>query len=157
VLFEDGAAMLGLLVALVGIALAQVTGNPVFDGIASAVIGLILAATAIWLAYETQSLLIGESAASWIVESIRTVLRENEQIETVNEVATLHMGPEFILVTISVDFASDLNSDDIESSVMQLTQRIKTIDSSVKRVFIEAEHRRDHRREMTESLRDSNA
>jgi cation diffusion facilitator family transporter len=157
VLFEDGAAMLGLLVALVGIALAQVTGNPVFDGIASAVIGLILGATAIWLAYETQSLLIGESAAGWIVESIRTVLRENEQIETVNEVATLHMGPEFILVTISVDVAADLSSDDIESSVTQLTQRIKAIDPAVKRVFIEAEHRRDHRREMTESLRDSNA
>jgi divalent metal cation (Fe/Co/Zn/Cd) transporter len=131
--------------------------DPVFDGIASAVIGLILGATAIWLAYETQSLLIGESAAGWIVESIRTVLRENEQIETVNEVATLHMGPEFILVTISVDVAADLSSDDIESSVTQLTQRIKAIDPAVKRVFIEAEHRRDHRREMTESLRDSNA
>ena len=71
VLFEDGAAMLGLLVALGGIALAELTGNPVFDGAASVVIGLILAGTGAWLAYETQALLIGESASAWIVDDIR--------------------------------------------------------------------------------------
>ena len=70
VLFEDGAAMLGLLVALVGIFLADRTGNLVYDGAASMIIGLILAATAVWLAYETQSLLIGESAAEWLVEKV---------------------------------------------------------------------------------------
>ncbi len=152
VLFEDGAAMLGLLVALVGIALADYTGNTIFDGIASIIIGLVLGLTAVWLAYETQSLLIGESAANWIDADIRRVLEGHDGVTTINEVATLHMGPNFILVTISVDFATDMTADDVEGKVAELTQAIKRIDESVKRVFIEAEKPTDHRREVTESL-----
>jgi cation diffusion facilitator family transporter len=152
VLFEDGAAMLGLLVAAAGITLAETTGNPVFDGAASVVIGLILAGTAAWLAYETQGLLIGESAATWISADIRSVLDEAKSVKTINEVATLHMGPEFILVTVSVDFATDLSADEVESCVAQLTQEIKAIDPSVRRVFIEAERRADHWREMKQSI-----
>ena len=144
VLFEDGAAMLGLLVALAGIALAQVTGNPVFDGLASMGIGLILAGTAFWLAYETKSLLIGEAASSWLVEDIRDLLGAQSDIKTVNEVATLHMGPDFVLAAISVDFADDMSADDLENRVTELTGLIKQIDPSVRRVFIEAERRIDH-------------
>ncbi len=152
VLFEDGAAMLGLLVALVGIYLADQTGNLVYDGAASMVIGLILAATAVWLAYETQSLLIGESAAEWIREAVDAAIGNSAGIVTVNEVATLHMGPNFILVTISVDFASAMSSDDVESCVAGLTREIKAIDPSVRRVFVEAEKFFDHRREIADSL-----
>jgi len=143
-LFEDGAAMLGLLVALAGIALAQVTGNPVFDGLASMGIGLILAGTAFWLAYETKSLLIGEAASSWLVEDIRDLLGAQSDIKTVNEVATLHMGPDFVLAAISVDFADDMSADDLENRVTELTGLIKQIDPSLRRVFIEAERRIDH-------------
>ena len=71
VLFEDSAAMLGLLVALIGVWLGEVTGNPVFDGIASIIIGLILGATAGWLAYETKSLLIGERANPEVADKIK--------------------------------------------------------------------------------------
>jgi len=152
VLFEDGAAMLGLLVALGGIFLADQTGNLVYDGAASMMIGLILAATAIWLAYETQSLLIGESAADWLVAEVNATIANTVGIETVNEVATLHMGPNFILVTISVDFASTMNSDDVESCVARLTREIKAIDPTIRRVFIEAEKLSDHRREIDESV-----
>lgn len=144
VLFEDGAAMLGLLVALAGIALAQATGNPVFDGLASMVIGLILAGTAFWLAYETKSLLIGEAASSWLVEDVRDLLGAQSDIKTVNEVATLHMGPDFVLAAISVDFADGMSADDLENRVTELTGLIKQIDPSVRRVFIEAERRIDH-------------
>ena len=153
VLFEDGAAMLGLLAALAGIALTQITGNPVFDGIASMVIGCILAVAAIWLAYETQSLLIGESAASWIVERIREVLRGRPDIEHVNEIATLHMGPEFVLATISIEVASDVSAESVEECVAALTGEIKAIDPSLRRVFIEVERRSDHEREIADSLR----
>jgi cation diffusion facilitator family transporter len=152
VLFEDGAAMLGLLAAMAGVTLAEATGNPVFDGAASVVIGLILAGTAIWLAYETQGLLIGESAAAWIVARIRRVLHEDATVKTINEVATLHMGPEFVLVTASVDFATDLSANEVESCVARLTREIKAIDPSIRRVFIEAERREDHRREMNQPI-----
>ncbi|MCU7808689.1 MAG: cation diffusion facilitator family transporter, partial [Candidatus Thiodiazotropha sp. (ex Semelilucina semeliformis)] len=70
VLFEDSAAMLGLMVAFAGVALTQLTGNLLFDGLASVIIGLILVGTAIWLAYETKGLLIGESANRSVVEGV---------------------------------------------------------------------------------------
>jgi cation diffusion facilitator family transporter len=153
VLFEDGAAMLGLLAALAGIVLTQVTGNPVFDGAASMVIGCILGVTAAWLAYETQSLLIGESAATWIVERIREVLRGTPGIDHVNEIATLHMGPNFVLATISIECAAGTSADQVEELVAALTREVKAIDASLRRVFIEVERRTDHEREMADSLR----
>jgi divalent metal cation (Fe/Co/Zn/Cd) transporter len=141
VVFEDSAAMLGLLVALIGLILSQVTGNFVFDGIASVVIGLILAGTAIWMAIETKSLLIGESATLPIREGINELVDEIDEIEIVNEALTMHMGPEFILVNISADFASGISSDDVESSIAVLEIRIKERFPMVKKVFIEAESR----------------
>lgn len=141
VVFEDSAAMLGLFVALLGVVLAQVTGNFVFDGIASVMIGIILAFTAIWMAIETKSLLIGESANLPIRNGIKELVDEIDEIETVNETLTMHMGPEFILVNISADFASGISSDQVENSIALLEIRIKERFPDVKKVFIEAESR----------------
>ena len=142
VLFEDTAAVLGLLVAFVGIWLGQFTGIPYFDGIATVIIGLILGATAVWLAYETKGLLIGESANQEVVQSIRQLAGRLAEVEHVNEVLTMHMGPEFILVNLSVDFKDGVSSEKVESTVANLDQAIKNADSRVKRIFIEAEARR---------------
>ncbi|MEE9351272.1 MAG: cation diffusion facilitator family transporter [Thiotrichaceae bacterium] len=141
VVFEDSAAMLGLFVALIGLILSQVTGNFIFDGVASVIIGLILAGTAIWMAIETKSLLIGESATLPIREGINELVDEIDEIEIVNEALTMHMGPEFILVNISADFASGITSDDVERSIAILEIRIKERFPMVKKVFIEAESR----------------
>jgi cation diffusion facilitator family transporter len=145
VLFEDSAAMLGLVVAFVGVWLGEVTGNPIFDGIASIIIGLILGGTAAWLAYETKSLLIGERADREVVDGIRRIARAHREVRHVNEVLTMHMGPEYILVNISVDFADNLRADDIEESVAHIDHHIKTTFPNVKRIFIEAEPRRGWR------------
>lgn len=72
VLFEDSAALLGLVIAAAGIALGQATGRPDFDGAASVLIGVVLAVTAAWLAYKTKGLLIGESARAEVVADIRS-------------------------------------------------------------------------------------
>lgn len=141
VLFEDAAAMAGLLIALVGIALGQITGNPAFDGIASILIGVILGGTAIWLAYETKSLLIGESADPEIVKTIRRYCMELSPVEAVNEVLTTHMGPEFILVNVSVDMADKATAVEIEKAIAVFDQRIKSTFPAIKRVFVEAEAR----------------
>jgi cation diffusion facilitator family transporter len=146
VVFEDSAALLGLLVALIGLVLYQLTGNPVYDALASIGIGVVLILTALVLAMESKSLLIGESADPKIVADIRATLNTDERILTVNEVATLHMGPEFIVVTISVDFIDALSARTVEKAVTQLTRSIKAVDPRVKRVFIEAERQQDHRR-----------
>ena len=141
VLFEDTAALLGLLVALVGIFLAQVTGIAIFDGIASMIIGVILALTALWMAIETKGLLIGESANQPVIDGIHHMIDGIDEIECANEVLTMHMGPDYILVNISADFKSGISSDDVERSVAILDKNIKSEFSSVKRVFIEAESR----------------
>src|SRR5213078_1859190 len=108
VLFEDSAAIAGLVVAFVGIALYQLTGNPVYDAAASIVIGLILGGTAMWLAFETKGLLIGESANREVVAEIRRLAERYPEVQKVNEVLTMHMGPEYILANISLEIACDV-------------------------------------------------
>ena len=150
VLFEDTAAMLGLLVAFAGVALTQMTGQTYFDGTASIIIGFILIGTAIWLAYETKGLLIGESANRPIIEGIREILRSNTLVEHVNEVLTIHMGPDFILANLSVDFRDQVTADEIESVIAEMDQEIKKQYPQIKRIFIEAE-KRGKQREKTRS------
>jgi cation diffusion facilitator family transporter len=139
VLFEDSAAMLGLLVAMLGIWLAQVTGNAIFDGVASIIIGLILGGTAIWLAIETKGLLIGEGANKEIVASIRQLAESVDGVENVNELLTMHMGPDFILVNISVRFRREQLTSELEVLIQNLDAEIKAEHPTVKRVFVEAE------------------
>lgn len=138
VLFEDSAAMAGLLVALLGVYLTASTGNAVYDGIASVVIGTILALTAVWLAVETKGLLIGESALPEVRAAINDILAENGAVDKVNEVLTMHMGPEFILVNVSVDFNDRLAANDVEQTVSYLVKRLKAHNPLIKRVFVEA-------------------
>jgi len=142
VLFEDTAAMLGLMVAFAGIALADMTGILYFDGAASVIIGLILLGTAIWLAYETKGLLIGESANASVVRGIRNILKGYRQIEHINEVLTMHMGPDFVLANISVDFRDNETASSVESVIAEIDNTIKTQYPQIKRIFIEAEARK---------------
>jgi cation diffusion facilitator family transporter len=142
VLFEDSAALIGLVVAFLGILLGQVTGIVYFDGAASIIIGLILAGTATWLAYETKGLLIGESANESIVRGIRQLASDYNDVLHVNEVLTLHMGPDFILVNISLEFMDESTADEIEITVEKLDKEIKKNYLQVKRIFVEAEARK---------------
>lgn len=142
VLFEDSAALLGIVVAFFGVLLSHLTGIEEFDGIASIIIGLILGGTAVWLAYETKGLLIGESANEKVVNGIREIVAAAEGVDHVNEVLTMHMGPDFILVNISIDFRDDIPAGELEVVIAKLDRQIKQSFANVKRVFVEAEARR---------------
>ena len=139
VLLEDAAALLGLMVAMLGIAISQLTGNYVFDGIASVGIGIILAFVAALLAYETKGLLIGESASDEVVNGIREMVVGFTSVERVNEVLTMHMGPDYILVNLSVEFNDEIYTEQMESVIAHIDKNIKQSFVNVKRVFIEAE------------------
>jgi cation diffusion facilitator family transporter len=139
VLFEDSAAMLGLLVAAIGIWLSASMGWPMADAIASIVIGSILVLTASFLAYEGKGLLIGEGAHPDQVEKIRTIVEANPGILGINELLTLHSGPEDILLTVSVDFRDNLGSRDVEETISALELEIKEAVPAVSRIFIEAQ------------------
>jgi cation diffusion facilitator family transporter len=139
VLMEDSAAILGLVVAFVGILLSDISGNPAYDAAAAVVIGLMLAGTAILLASETKSLLIGESANKEVVQGIREIARACQEIKQVNEVLTMHMGPDFILVNISVDFVDPILATAVEVTVARLDKAIKCAYPLVQRIFVEVE------------------
>ncbi len=139
VLFEDSAAMIGLVVAAVGLVLNQILDMPIFDGLASIGIGIILGLTAIMLAIRTKSLLIGESADPALVADVRQRAGAIDAVVAVNEVLTLHMGPHDVLLTISLDFHDDLTAGDMERAIEQLTRDIRSAHDDIKRVFVEAE------------------
>lgn len=142
VLFEDSAAMLGIFVAFLGVLLVDLTGILIFDGIASIIIGLILGGTAVWLAYETKGLLIGESANEMVIKGIREIILKYDGIDNVNEVLTMHMGPDFVLVNVSIDFKDNLKAGDLEGMIALMDTEIKESFPTVKRIFVEAESRR---------------
>ncbi|MZR30318.1 cation diffusion facilitator family transporter [Sneathiella litorea] len=150
ILFEDTAAMLGLITALVGIFFAQHLGIPELDGVASVVIAAILAGVAVLLSIECKGLLIGESAGTVVTEGIREILRDNGRILSVNELLTMHLGPTDILVNVSLDFADSMSSSEVEEMISDMETRIKKQFPNVKRVFIEAQSFLSHNRSISE-------
>jgi cation diffusion facilitator family transporter len=142
VLFEDSAALLGIIVAFAGVILVDKAGILIFDGIASIIIGFILGGTAIWLAYETKGLLIGESANEEVVKGIRDIILKFDSINNINEVLTMHMGPDFILLNISIDFRDEIPASDLENIIAEIDMQIKKSFPTIKRIFVEAESRR---------------
>ncbi|HET6725266.1 MAG TPA: cation diffusion facilitator family transporter [Gammaproteobacteria bacterium] len=139
VLFEDTAAILGIVVAFLGVFLTVQTGNEWFDGIGSILIGVILGVTAALLGREVKGLLIGESANRPVVRGIRELALSFAEIRAINETLTMHVGPDFILVNVSVAFKDDLNAVQIADAVARLDMEIKARFPHVKRIFIEAE------------------
>ncbi|HEY4652239.1 MAG TPA: cation diffusion facilitator family transporter [Pontibacter sp.] len=138
VLFEDTAAILGLMVALLGIFLSHSFNNPIFDGAASVVIGLILAVVAVLLATESKGLLIGEGASRQVVESIGRIALADPAVAQIAPPLTMHMGPFEILLAIDVKFNPALSSTEIEGAIARLEKAIFSKHPEVKRIFIEA-------------------
>jgi len=144
VLFEDTAAMLGLLVAFAGIFFSELLNMPILDGVASVVIGVILAGVAVLLAYESKGLLIGEGASIKVVQGIRDVVAQQAGILAVNELLTMHLGPQDILLTLSLDFDDTFNSKQVEAAISSMERNIKATYPQVKRIFIEAQSWQAH-------------
>lgn len=154
VLFEDTAAMLGLVAAFVAVALGDAFAMPVLDGVGSIVIGTILAITAMLLAYESKGLLIGEAALPDVTTGIRRMLADMPGVLRVNEVLSMHLGPTDVLLNVSIDFSDRLSSAEVERAITSLERAIKERYPDVRRVFIEAQSWRQHeasrRREASE-------
>ncbi len=125
VLFEDTAALLGLVVAFVGIFLSHRLEEPVIDGLTSVVIGGILVVAALWLAYESRSLLVGEAADPQMVAAIRDL--------------TMHLGPDDVLLNLEVTFTPGLPAEAIHAAVHRIEERIKGPHPQVSRIFIEVD------------------
>ena len=144
ILFEDTAALLGLTTALVGLFIGDYFNIPQADGIASVMVGLILAMTAAVLAFECKSLLIGEAADSKVVKSIGDLFEGHPSIDNINEVLTMHFGPDDILLNLSLDFKNDIPAGEVENTISIFEQKIKQMHPDIKRVFIEVQSKQGH-------------
>ncbi|HZO22182.1 MAG TPA: cation diffusion facilitator family transporter [Steroidobacteraceae bacterium] len=136
VLFEDSAALLGVLIAALGTYMAASLQMPVFDGIASILIGLVLGAIAILLARESKSLLIGETASHELSESIRSIAARDPAVSRVNGLLSAQLAPDQILVALSLEFADELRVPQIEEHVLQIEQNIRARHREVVALFI---------------------
>lgn len=138
VILEDAAALIGLVVAMLGVYLGHTLNNHYFDGGASIIIGVLLTSIAIIMAYESKALLIGEAAEPELVHSIRKIVLTDNAIETMGRPITQHFGPYQILVALDVEFKDQLNATDIEHAIARMESQIRAIHPEVKRIFIEA-------------------
>jgi len=144
VLFEDTAALAGLVVALIGVVAATAFDLPVLDGVASVVIGAILALTAGFLAFESQSLLTGEAADLATREGIKVIARAEAGVEGLNDLRTMHFGPNEILVVLSLDFRNHLSAAEVEDTVARLEQSIRHAYPQAGRIYVEAQSLASH-------------
>jgi divalent metal cation (Fe/Co/Zn/Cd) transporter len=137
VLFEDSAALIGLAVAFCGVFASAVLGWTAADGIASLVIGAILAATAAALARETKSLMTGEAASPGVVTGIRELVTAEPAVAGIHDLRSIHLGPERILVAIALDFADSAGLDEIEATLARLDAKIRERFPPVQHLFLE--------------------
>ncbi|MFW6359365.1 MAG: cation diffusion facilitator family transporter [Chroococcales cyanobacterium] len=138
ILLEDTAALAGLGVAFFGIFLGHLFNNLYFDGIASIIIGLILATVAILLVYESKALLVGESATPETVESIRVLAESDAAVKGVLRVMTMHMGPEEVLLNLDLQFDPQLDIQQLAQAVERLEETLRHHHREIKHIFIEA-------------------
>lgn len=136
VLLEDGAALIGLAIAALGVAGSAWLGIAWADGAASVAIGLLLVLVAIFLANETRSLLTGEAASPRIVGEVRAMLAADRRVDDVAEVLSMHLGPQEILLGVTLDFRDDLTAVEIEGAGDDFAQAIRAIDPRITRVFV---------------------
>ena len=139
VLLEDSAALVGLVVAFLGIFLGRQLGLPYLDGVASVVIGLLLCAVAVLMVYESKGLLVGEGLDQATLKNVRALVEADESVERVQHLHTLYLGAHEVLLTIELRFSSTISALEVRSSVGRLKCNIQTQHPDIKRIFFGAE------------------
>jgi cation diffusion facilitator family transporter len=137
VLFEDLAALFGLLVALIGILLARYTGNVAYDGAASIVVGLALGAVAWVLARDTKSLLIGQSVTEADETRIRAIVAAHQDVVELVHLRTMHLGPDEVIAAIKVRFLGNLDTRRLELSINEIEADLRKELPRLRRIYIE--------------------
>jgi cation diffusion facilitator family transporter len=137
VLLEDVAALTGLVFAAVGVGLAVITGNGVWDGAGSLAIGALLAVVAMILAVEMKSLLIGESAGAEVERSIVAALEAGDEVVRVIHLRTLHMGPESLLVAAKIAVRRTDRADAVAAGIDAAEQRVRAAVPIAEMIYLE--------------------
>ena len=136
VLFEDSAALLGLIVAFAGILSAQLLEMPELDGVGSIGIAIILGATAIFLARESKGLLLGEPASPEVQHQVLAIAQQDPAVQRANGILSVHVGPEEIVAGLSIEFEDHLTAPEIEACVERLEAKLKKEMPQISRLFV---------------------
>ncbi len=143
VLLEDFGALIGLVLALLGLALAEITGNPRFDAIGSIAIGILLGVIAITLVVEMKSLLIGEAASPATVAKIRQAMESSDKVDRVIHLRTQHLGPEELLVGAKLAFATTLDLRGLAAAIDETEVLVRAAVPEARMIYIEPDIHRD--------------
>jgi len=136
---EDAIALGGAIIALVGIGLSRVTGNPIYDAISAALIGLLLMGFALALAWENKRLLLGESAPKNLEADLESIIRDHPGVTHVDRFRTMFVGPKGLLVAGDVSFDADLGTEDIDADISRIEEKLRGRDDRVRFVYVEPE------------------
>jgi cation diffusion facilitator family transporter len=137
VVFEDSAALLGLVFAFAGVFASHTLHEPRFDGAASVAIGLLLAAIALWLAQESRGLLIGEGAEAPMVADIQRLVCADADVEEVGPILSMYNGPDDLLLNLEVEFRRGLSAELIREAIDRIEAEITARYPEIKRIFVE--------------------
>lgn len=140
VLLEDSAALVGIVLAAVGVIGSAFLHIAWADGAASVAIGILLAAVAFVLANETRSLIAGEAVAPIVMEQLRETLARLDCITELKEIATLHLGPQEILVALTLAFRPTSTSRSIDAAIAEITKCLQATDERVAYVYVRPLH-----------------
>jgi cation diffusion facilitator family transporter len=145
VTFEDSGALLGLVIAFLGVFLGHSLNNPYLDGAASVLIGLMLSTMSVFLAYETKGLLIGEGYPRETLKALRKLIAKDPGVEKVNRVLTMFLGPDEVMLTVELQFNRKLSFAEVRKSIARVKQMVRERHPEIKRIYfaavaIEGEH-----------------
>jgi len=134
---EDTAALLGVVVAFLGVFLARSLDLPVLDGISSIAIGVLLAFVAVFLAWETRALLVGETVGPQLLETVRRVCGEQDAVSSLVRTRGIHLGPDEVLLALDVRFRPDLDGADVARAVDHLESALRAAEPTLVRILVE--------------------
>lgn len=140
VIYEESAAIAGLTIALIGVFLGHYFNNPIFDALASMLIGVVLILVAINMVKESRGLLVGESADWDVVEGIYNLVNKEPKVKTLYFPLTMHLAPNEILLALDVEFDKVMTVDELFGTIKKLEDQIKTAFPNVKKIYIEAKN-----------------
>ena len=145
VLFEDSAALIGIVLAALGTFASTRLGLPVMDGVASILIGVVLTATSVLLAQESKSLLLGERAHRALVEAIMRTTAAEPGVQSANGIITTQMGPDQIVAALSVDFDDALSARDVEQIIARIERKVRAEHPEIVTLFVKPQSERAFR------------
>src|SRR5215204_278265 len=153
VLLEDSTALLGLIIAFLGVFFGHYFNFPFFDGIASVCIGLLLCLVALFLGYETKGLLIGEAVDKETLHGIRRIAEAEPKVEKALKALTIYFGAKEVLLTLELQFAKDITATELRIAIRRIERDVKEKYPEITRVYYEAESLSEHelRTEIIES------